>query len=320
MREIVLSLVTDPDTKEEIPGKLLPGLCKQNGIEPLYPIYQHGLMYGSAEARELAAKGLGELVNHTTEAALKPYVVKITGPLIRIVGDRFPGTVKKAIVDTLKALLIKGGVTLKPFLPQLQTTYVKCLADPTDAVRQKAGESLGTLVRLSARTDPLIKELGEGMASHADPAVRLAMCSALGQVLLNVPAAVSEERLEKLLEILLPRALGDESPDDKERKAAASTLAMVLRRHCSTEKATELLQGWVAGAISDSDDAGRRAGAAITLAVACGRQEPQLQELDAELSAVLKKLAQEHVPKLASDSDGAVKQAASELKKAAAQL
>merc|ERR1719335_1554883 len=128
-------------------SKLLPGLCLQNGLEPLYPIYQHGLMFGTAEIRELAAKGLGELVKHTTEAALKPYVVKITGPLIRIVGDRFPGTVKKAIVDTLESLLIRGGATLKPFLPQLQTMYVKCLADPSEAVREGAADSLGTLVR-----------------------------------------------------------------------------------------------------------------------------------------------------------------------------
>ena len=55
---------------------------------------------------------------------------------------------------------------------------------------------LGTLVRLSARTDPLIKELSEGLASHADPAARLAMCFALGEVLLNVPTPVSEERLQ----------------------------------------------------------------------------------------------------------------------------
>ena len=34
---------------------------------------------------------------------------EITGPLIRIVGDKFPGNVKKAIVDTLQALLIRGG-------------------------------------------------------------------------------------------------------------------------------------------------------------------------------------------------------------------
>merc|ERR1712050_419412 len=89
VRDIIFSLVTDPKTKEEDPNKLLPGLVSQNGLEPLYPIYQHGLMFGSPEARELAAKGLGGLVNHTTAPALKPYVVKITGPLIRIVGDRF---------------------------------------------------------------------------------------------------------------------------------------------------------------------------------------------------------------------------------------
>jgi hypothetical protein len=45
---------------------------------------------------------MGELVNHTSEAALKPYVVKITGPLLRAVGDRLPGMVKKSIVETLR--------------------------------------------------------------------------------------------------------------------------------------------------------------------------------------------------------------------------
>ena len=37
----------------------------------------------SAELRELAAEGLGELVSATGDAALKPFVVQITGPLIR---------------------------------------------------------------------------------------------------------------------------------------------------------------------------------------------------------------------------------------------
>ena len=68
----------------------------------------------------MAARGLGELVNHITEEALKPFVVKITGPLIRIVGDRFAANVKLAIIGTLESLLKKGGVALKPFLPQLQ--------------------------------------------------------------------------------------------------------------------------------------------------------------------------------------------------------
>jgi hypothetical protein len=40
---------------------------------------KQGLMSGSAELREQAAEGLGELIDVTSEAALKPFVVPITG-------------------------------------------------------------------------------------------------------------------------------------------------------------------------------------------------------------------------------------------------
>ena len=52
-------------------------------------------------------------------------------PLIRIIGDRFPWQVKSAILSTLSIIIRKGGMALKPFLPQLQTTFVKCLQDST---------------------------------------------------------------------------------------------------------------------------------------------------------------------------------------------
>ena len=35
------------------------GLCNHKGLEPLYPIYQHALVHGSPDAREVAAKGWG---------------------------------------------------------------------------------------------------------------------------------------------------------------------------------------------------------------------------------------------------------------------
>jgi hypothetical protein len=56
-------------------------------LNPLHPppLPTQGL---SPEVREVSAEGLGELVGLTSEEGLKPFVVTITGPLIRIIGDR----------------------------------------------------------------------------------------------------------------------------------------------------------------------------------------------------------------------------------------
>ena len=51
------------------------------------------------------------------------------GPLIRIIGDRFAWEIKAAILHTLGLLIAKAGAGLKPFVPQLQTTFLKCLGD-----------------------------------------------------------------------------------------------------------------------------------------------------------------------------------------------
>jgi hypothetical protein len=53
----------------------------------------------------------------------------MTGPLIRIFGERCPSSLKAGILNTLARLLLKGGQLLKPFVPQLQPTCVKALRD-----------------------------------------------------------------------------------------------------------------------------------------------------------------------------------------------
>ena len=106
--------------------------------------------------REGSALGIGEIVVLTDPASLKPYVIKMTGPLIRVVGDRFPSSAMSAILEvrllqsltsyesmiysyvskqTLSILLDKGGANLKAFVPQLQTTFVKNLHEPSKQVR-----------------------------------------------------------------------------------------------------------------------------------------------------------------------------------------
>jgi len=156
----------------------LPALQLPGGLDALLEVYLFALVNGSNEARESAAQGMGEVVDMTSSAALKPYVVKMTGPLIRIVGDRFPGSVKSAILDALKKLLVKGGAILKPFLPQLQTTFVKSLQNTVDAVRSSGLAALEEMIPLLTRLDPLVQEFVLGVA-QADAGVRLDMLRAL---------------------------------------------------------------------------------------------------------------------------------------------
>ena len=129
----------------------------------MLPIYQRGILYGSPTIREVSAAGLGEVLNVTGSKFLAgPLIVKMTGPLLRIVGDRNPSNVKVAILKTLGLILVKGGPALRAFVPQFQTTFVKALADPSRQVRIEAIDALSLLMPLSARVDPLIKELVSG--------------------------------------------------------------------------------------------------------------------------------------------------------------
>ena len=121
------------------------------GIAPLLPIFRESILNGAPELKEAAANGLGEIIKLTSVDALKPSVVHITGPLIRILGDRFSHNVKTAVLDTLAILLSKASAMLKPFLPQLQTTFLKALNDPHRTVRLKAGFALSHLITIHTR-------------------------------------------------------------------------------------------------------------------------------------------------------------------------
>ena len=70
--------------------------------------------------KEQAANGLGEVISLTSAAALRPFVVNITGPLIRILGDRFSWNVKVAVLQTLGLLLGKVWTLSTDF--ELMTT------------------------------------------------------------------------------------------------------------------------------------------------------------------------------------------------------
>jgi len=132
-------------------GGQVPGLGLNKTFENLWLVYQQALMFGSSDAREAAAEGLVVLIKHTPYERLKPNAIKVTGPLIRVLGDRYPANVRIALLQSLELLIERLETALKPFLPQLQTTYQKCAQDTEGGVRQLAEASQALLSKLSAK-------------------------------------------------------------------------------------------------------------------------------------------------------------------------
>jgi hypothetical protein len=264
-----------------------------SGLDPLLPIYQRGILYGSPAIREVSAAGLGEVLNLTSSKYLAgPLIVKMTGPLLRIVGDRNPSTVKIAILKTLGLILVKGGPVLRAFVPQFQTTFVKALSDPSRQVRVEAIHALSLLMPLSTRVDPLIKELVAGslgksltVEGPAQAAVQTATLEALAQVLnkggtkAKLPASIPSA-MEAAKELCM------ESSEPTNRQAAAKVLgaAYTLLGAAPTE---DFLRQVVLAPEEDAEDAKRRHGMACAIrrvfAAPIGKEVaflvPELQKL-----------------------------------------
>lgn len=68
-------------------GSHVPGFCRPKGIQPIVPILLAGLLSGTQEQKEQASYGIGDLVQRTSEAAIKPYIIQLTGPLIRVISS-----------------------------------------------------------------------------------------------------------------------------------------------------------------------------------------------------------------------------------------
>lgn len=166
----------------------------------VYPLLQEGLLTGSPDVvREQAALGMGELIEATDDKSLKPFVPQMAGPLIRIIGDRFPWQVKAAILSTLTLLIQKATIMMKPFVPQLQTTFVKNLSDPTPTVRSRAAAALDALLSLDIkpRWDPLVGELHNGIKSNEGGICESMMIATQG-VLQRSGATLKPELVESL--------------------------------------------------------------------------------------------------------------------------
>lgn len=185
-----------------VPGHPVDGFSRPNGLKPILPILLQGLLAGTAEQREQAAYGLGDLVERTSPEAFKAYCIQTVGPLIRVIGDRFPPPVKSAILSTLTTLLTRVPQFVKPFFPQLQRTFVKSLVEPASlSVRNRAVAALGALMQHQPRVDPLVTELVNLTASEEGD-VRDSVVNGLAATIASGGKNVSETSMSSAVDII----------------------------------------------------------------------------------------------------------------------
>lgn len=129
----------------------------------------------------------------------------ITGPLIRVLGERYSWVVKSAVLDSIYHLLVKVDVALKPFLPQLQTTFLKCLNDPNNVVRLKSGYALSKLVTMNPKIDQMMFEVNnfiKNSEENPDATVKLTLINSLRLCLNSICEKLTDETRMELLRTL----------------------------------------------------------------------------------------------------------------------
>jgi hypothetical protein len=186
------------------PGHHVPGFSLPKGVTPTVSIIIAGLTTGSNEQREAAAYAISDLVERTEESAIKPFVVPFTGPLIRVAtqATAYPPGVKNAILTALKTMLERIPAFVKPFFPQLQRTFVKSASDPSSlAVRNKACEALGVLMKNQPRVDPVVTELLAGVRSSEEE-IASSLIQGLAQVVRNGGSNVGEKAKEACVALI----------------------------------------------------------------------------------------------------------------------
>lgn len=135
-------------------------------------------------------------------------------------------------------MLEKIPASLKAFLPQLQRTFAKSLADTTsETLRSRAAKALGTLITLTPRIDPLISELVGG-SKTPDPGVRTAMLKALYEVISKAGQHMSEASKTSVLGLID----GEVGTNDEAMTISLAQLLGALIKALPSEGATSLVK------------------------------------------------------------------------------
>lgn len=222
-----------------VKGEELPGFALPKGPSCILPVFSHGLMYGSSDQKELSALSIADIIDRTPAANLKPFATTITGPLIRVIGERVSSDIKSAILTALTNLLLKIPQFLRPFIPQLQRTFVRSLSDPSnEKLRNGAVTALGVLIEFQPRVDSLVTELVTTAKTTEDHAIKNTMLKAMLQVIVKGGKNMSVASKAAIMTMV------EEEISSVSEKSAVSYARLVgsLSQVLSTEEAANILK------------------------------------------------------------------------------
>lgn len=227
-----------------VKGEYLPGFCLPKGPSCVLPIFLHGIMYGNSEQKELSAGGIADIVDKTPPENLRPFATTITGPLIRVIGEKVSPNIKSAILYALTNLLSRIPQFLRPFIPQLQRTFVRSLSDSQDDnLRHRAVIALGKLIEHQPRVDSLVTELVTGAKSTSDRGIRTAMLKGIYEVVEKGGKNLSETSKYSILSLI------EEGISDVDDRSATSYAKLVgsLAQILSPEEACSIIKSKILG-------------------------------------------------------------------------
>ena len=215
---------------EQMDGKDVPGFCIPKGIQPVFNLIHDSLQNGTPDAKLSAAKAISQVVKLTEAKALGPFILKLTGGLIRAASDN-TGMTKAEMLNAMGVMLVKVPAKLKSMLPQLQPTCVKSLKDPNKVVRQKANDALDKLLPMQRRVDALLNELMSALQVADDelkPAYFKALWSACGKA--------GDKATDKYKETVITALCDFLDEDDEATRAGAASAMAAFCRHLSDEE------------------------------------------------------------------------------------
>ena len=161
----------------------------------------------SAERKADCATLICDLVQYAPAKNVRLYALQVTGPLIRIIGDKYSPELRTTFYRALNLLLSKSGDALRPFLPQLQTTFIRALKDGCKGVREQGGQALVHIIKLSTRIDNELNDLSGDVVSN-DTEIRESIMTTLQNILLAVGAKL-QPATRTTVETVVVRGMSD---------------------------------------------------------------------------------------------------------------